>query len=70
MALGDYDRAFAWLERAYQEQSNILQVLKVDPFFVPLQLKLNMIRGGSASVDTAFESHCHSVNGIICPEVV
>jgi TolB-like protein/Tfp pilus assembly protein PilF len=37
LALGDYDQAFAWLERAYQEQSNILQVLKVDPFFDPVR---------------------------------
>jgi TolB-like protein/Tfp pilus assembly protein PilF len=37
LALGDYDQAFAWLERAYQEQSNVLQVLKVDPFFDPVR---------------------------------
>ena len=37
LALGDYDQAFAWLERAYQEQSNLLQLLKVDPFFDPVR---------------------------------
>jgi TolB-like protein/Tfp pilus assembly protein PilF len=37
LALGDYDQAFAWFERAYQEQSNILQLLKVDPFFDPVR---------------------------------
>jgi tetratricopeptide (TPR) repeat protein len=37
LALGDYEQAFAWLERAYQEQSNLLQVLKVDPFFDPVR---------------------------------
>jgi hypothetical protein len=33
----DREQAFAWLERAYQEQSNILQFLKVHPFFDPLR---------------------------------
>lgn len=37
LALGDYDQAFAWLERAYQEQSNILKFLKVHPFFDPIR---------------------------------
>ncbi len=37
LGLGDYDQAFAWLERAYQEQSNILQFLKVHPHFDPLR---------------------------------
>ena len=35
--LGDYDQAFAWLERAYQEQSNILMFLRVAPFFDPVR---------------------------------
>ncbi len=35
--LGENDEAFAWLERAYQEQSNILQFLKVHPYFDPLR---------------------------------
>jgi TolB-like protein/DNA-binding winged helix-turn-helix (wHTH) protein/tetratricopeptide (TPR) repeat protein len=33
LALGDYNEAFVWFERAYEEQSNILQFLKVHPFF-------------------------------------
>jgi hypothetical protein len=33
----DREQAFAWLEHAYQEQSNILQFLKVHPFFDPLR---------------------------------
>ncbi len=37
VALGDYDEAFVWFERAYQEQSNILQLLKVYPFFDPVR---------------------------------
>ena len=37
LALGDYDEAFVWFERAYQEQSAILQLLKVHPFFDPVR---------------------------------
>jgi TolB-like protein/Tfp pilus assembly protein PilF len=37
LGLGDYDQAFAWFERAYQEKSNILQFLKVHPFFDPVR---------------------------------
>ena len=37
LGLGDYEQAFAWLERAYQEQSSILLWLKVHPFFDPLR---------------------------------
>jgi TolB-like protein/tetratricopeptide (TPR) repeat protein len=37
LGLGDKEQAFAWLERAYQEKSNILQSLKVHPFFDPLR---------------------------------
>jgi len=33
LGLGDNQQAFAWLERACQEQSNILQFLKVHPYF-------------------------------------
>jgi len=33
LGLGDNDEAFAWLERAYQEQSNFLMYLKVFPLF-------------------------------------
>ena len=35
--LGDKDQAFAWLEEAYNERSNILQFLKVEPNFDPLR---------------------------------
>ena len=37
LGLDDNEQAFAWLERAYQEQSNILQLLKVHPYFDPLR---------------------------------
>jgi TolB-like protein/Tfp pilus assembly protein PilF len=37
LALRDYDQAFVWFERAYQEKSNILQFLKVHPFFDPVR---------------------------------
>ena len=29
---GDYDQAFVWFDRAYEEKSNILQWIKVEPF--------------------------------------
>ena len=37
LALGERDQAFAWFERAYQEQADILQWLKVHPFFDPVR---------------------------------
>jgi TolB-like protein/tetratricopeptide (TPR) repeat protein len=37
LALGQYDEAFFWFEQAYKEQSNILQFLKVHPFFDPVR---------------------------------
>jgi TolB-like protein/DNA-binding winged helix-turn-helix (wHTH) protein/tetratricopeptide (TPR) repeat protein len=37
LGLGDNEQALAWLERAYQEQSNILQLIKVFPYFDPLR---------------------------------
>jgi TolB-like protein/DNA-binding winged helix-turn-helix (wHTH) protein/Flp pilus assembly protein TadD len=37
LGLHDYDAALAGFERAYQEQSNILQWVKVQPFFDPLR---------------------------------
>lgn len=37
LALGDYEQAFAWFESAYQEKSNILQFLRVHPFFDPVR---------------------------------
>lgn len=37
LGLGAYDDTFAWLEQAYGERSNILQFLKVHPFFDPIR---------------------------------
>ena len=37
MGLGDNEQAFARLERAYGEHSQILQNIKVHPFFDPLR---------------------------------
>ena len=37
LGLGDNEQAFVWLEKAYKEQSNILQLLKVHPYFDPLR---------------------------------
>jgi TolB-like protein/Tfp pilus assembly protein PilF len=37
LGLGDNEQAFAWLERGYQEQSTILQWIKVHPYFDPLR---------------------------------
>jgi len=37
LGLGDNEQAFVWLEKAYQEQSNLLELLKVHPFFDPLR---------------------------------
>ena len=37
LGLGDNEQAMAWLERAYQEQSNMLQLIKVFPYFDPLR---------------------------------
>ncbi len=37
LGLGENDETVAWLERAYQEHSNILQWLKVHPYFDPLR---------------------------------
>jgi TolB-like protein/Tfp pilus assembly protein PilF len=37
LGLGDNDQAFVWLDQAYKEQSNILQFLKVHPFFDPIR---------------------------------
>ncbi len=34
--LGDRDRAFSWLEKAYQEKVRLMPSLKVDPIFDPL----------------------------------
>jgi TolB-like protein/DNA-binding winged helix-turn-helix (wHTH) protein/Tfp pilus assembly protein PilF len=37
LGLDDHDQTFAWLEQAYDEQSNILKFLKVHPIFDPLR---------------------------------
>jgi TolB-like protein/DNA-binding winged helix-turn-helix (wHTH) protein/Flp pilus assembly protein TadD len=37
LGLGDKEQAFAWMERAFQERSSILQYLKVHPFFDPVR---------------------------------
>jgi pentatricopeptide repeat protein len=37
LGLGDNEQALAWLERSYQERSNILLFLKVHPHFDPLR---------------------------------
>jgi TolB-like protein/DNA-binding winged helix-turn-helix (wHTH) protein/tetratricopeptide (TPR) repeat protein len=37
LGLGDYDQAFVSLEQAYKEQSNILQFVKVHPYFDPIR---------------------------------
>jgi len=37
LGLGENEEAFTWLEHAYQEHSNILQFLKVHPFFDPVR---------------------------------
>jgi tetratricopeptide (TPR) repeat protein len=37
LGLGDNEQALAWLERAYEEESNILQLMKVYPNFDPLR---------------------------------
>jgi TolB-like protein/tetratricopeptide (TPR) repeat protein len=37
LGLGDYERAWEWLDRAFDERSKILLHLKVHPFFDPLR---------------------------------
>ena len=37
LELGDREEAFVWLERAYREKSNLLQFVKVSPFFDPMR---------------------------------
>jgi len=37
LGIDDNEQALVWLERACQEQSNILQLIKVHPFFDPLR---------------------------------
>jgi TolB-like protein/DNA-binding winged helix-turn-helix (wHTH) protein/Flp pilus assembly protein TadD len=37
LGLGENEQAFAWLEEAYKEQSNMLKFVKVHPLFDPLR---------------------------------
>lgn len=37
LGVGDDEQAFVWLEKAYQEQSNMLQFIKVHPYFDPIR---------------------------------
>jgi hypothetical protein len=37
VGLRDFDRAFAWLERSYQERRGWLAYLKVEPMHDPLR---------------------------------
>jgi TolB-like protein/Tfp pilus assembly protein PilF len=37
LALGNYDEALVWFERAYQRREGILQWIKVHPFFDPVR---------------------------------
>jgi TolB-like protein/Tfp pilus assembly protein PilF len=37
LGLGDNEQAFAWLEQAFKEQSNMLQFVKVHPYFDPIR---------------------------------
>jgi TolB-like protein/Flp pilus assembly protein TadD len=37
LGLGDNEQTFYWLEQAYKEQSNILQFLKIHPYFDPIR---------------------------------
>ncbi|HEU5400919.1 MAG TPA: tetratricopeptide repeat protein [Terriglobales bacterium] len=37
LGLGDNEQAFVWLEQAYKEHSNILQFIKVHPYFDPIR---------------------------------
>jgi TolB-like protein/DNA-binding winged helix-turn-helix (wHTH) protein/Flp pilus assembly protein TadD len=37
LGLGDNEQAFVWLEQAYKERSNILQWVKVHPYFDPIR---------------------------------
>jgi TolB-like protein/tetratricopeptide (TPR) repeat protein/DNA-binding winged helix-turn-helix (wHTH) protein len=37
IGLSDYEKAFAWLEQAYQEHSAIMEFLKVHPLFDPIR---------------------------------
>jgi TolB-like protein/Flp pilus assembly protein TadD len=37
LGLGDYEQTFVWLDKAVQERANLLEYVKVHPFFDPLR---------------------------------
>ena len=37
IGLGDKDRAFEWLDKAYEERSSTMSNLKVTPWLAPLR---------------------------------
>jgi tetratricopeptide (TPR) repeat protein len=37
LGLGDHEQAMVWLQKGYEERSNILQLIKVHPYFDPLR---------------------------------
>jgi hypothetical protein len=37
LGLGDYEQTFVWLDKAAQERANVLEYVKVHPFFDPLR---------------------------------
>ena len=37
LGLGDTEEVFAWMQRAAEERSSIMQFLKVHPFFDPIR---------------------------------
>ena len=37
LGLGDYEQTFVWLDKAAQERANLLEYVKVHPFFDPLR---------------------------------
>jgi hypothetical protein len=37
LGLGDKERCFSWLEKAYQEKSTIIFSMKIDPIWDPLR---------------------------------
>ena len=37
LGIGDKEKAFEWLEKAFKEKSNLLQFMKVHPFFDPIR---------------------------------
>ena len=65
LGLGDNEQALAWLERAFLEQSNILQLIEVHPFLIPYAptrvLWIWSTASGLTSLDSrlsSFESRC------------